>query len=147
MENSSIYSSFERMWQHVLVKFNNYASTEVLNNHAEDKSNPHEVTKDQIGLANVDNTADLDKPISNATQSVLDEKADSGDLDAHTTDIENPHGVTAEQVGALPITGGIMENTLTVCGIVLTDGIDYGTDDMEGKSGTLGQLYFKKVTE
>lgn len=144
MENSSIYAVFERMWQHVLVKFNNYASTEVFNNHIEDKSNPHEVTKDQIGLANVDNTADIDKPISNATQTVLDEKANLEVLDSHTSNVENPHGVTAEQVGALPITGGIMENTLTLNGVVLTEGIDYGTGDPSG--GVTGQLYFKKVT-
>ena len=144
MENSSIYAVFERMWQHVLVKFNNYASTEVLNNHVEDKSNPHEVTKDQIGLANVDNTADIDKPISNATQEVLDEKANLEVLNSHTSSVENPHGVTAEQVGALPITGGTMENTLTLKGVVLTEGIDYGSGDPVG--GVLGQLYFKKVT-
>jgi hypothetical protein len=143
MENSSIYDSFERMWQHILMKFNNYASTEVLNNHAEDKSNPHEVTKDQIGLANVDNTADLDKPISNAAQAALDEKANLEALNNHTSNVENPHGVTAEQVGALPITGGIMENTLTLNGVILTEGIDYGTGDPS--DGVPGQLYFKKV--
>lgn len=43
--------------------------------HVADKQNPHEVTKAQIGLGNVDNTADLDKPISIATQSALDGKA------------------------------------------------------------------------
>lgn len=32
-------------------------------------------------------------------------------------------------------------------GIILIEGIDYGTDDMEGKSGTFGQLYLKKVTK
>jgi hypothetical protein len=35
------------------------------------------VTKSDIGLGNVDNTADLDKPISTATQSALDDKADN----------------------------------------------------------------------
>lgn len=144
MENSSIYAVFERMWQHVLVKFNNYASTEVFNNHIEDKSNPHDVTKTQIGLANVNNTADLDKPVSNATKEALDGKVNLEVFDNHTSNVENPHGVTAEQVGALPITGGIMESTLTLNGVVLTEGIDYGTGDPSG--GVPGQLYFKKVT-
>lgn len=49
----------------------------IINNHTTDKNNPHGVTKEQVGLDNVDNTADLDKPISNATQAALDEKADS----------------------------------------------------------------------
>lgn len=33
------------------------------------------VTKEQVGLGNVDNTSDADKPISTATQAALDEKA------------------------------------------------------------------------
>lgn len=42
-----------------------------LNTHTQDLSNPHQVTKAQIGLGNVDNTADVDKPVSNATQAVI----------------------------------------------------------------------------
>lgn len=44
--------------------------------HIANTSNPHSVTKAQVGLSNVDNTSDLDKPISNATQSALDLKVD-----------------------------------------------------------------------
>lgn len=43
----------------------------LLDNHLLDKSNPHDVTKDQIGLGNVDNTSDLDKPLSSATSDAL----------------------------------------------------------------------------
>ena len=39
--------------------------------HIADKANPHNVTKAQVGLGNVDNTADIDKPISNATKSAI----------------------------------------------------------------------------
>lgn len=42
-----------------------------LNLHKNNESNPHNVTKTQVGLSNVDNTADLDKPLSNATQSAI----------------------------------------------------------------------------
>lgn len=42
-----------------------------LTNHIADKTNPHEVTKAQVGLGNVDNTSDLNKPISTATQTAL----------------------------------------------------------------------------
>lgn len=42
--------------------------------HVADKSNPHAVTKAQIGLGNVDNTSDANKPISTATQTALDKK-------------------------------------------------------------------------
>lgn len=65
-------------------------------------------------------------------------------LDAHTSNKQNPHEVTADQVEALPIAGGTMKGTLTTNGIILTEGIDYGTGDPS--DGTLGQLYFKKVT-
>ena len=40
--------------------------------HVGDKANPHKVTKAQVGLGNVDNTADIDKPVSTAQQEVLD---------------------------------------------------------------------------
>lgn len=36
--------------------------------------NPHSVTKAQVGLGNCDNTSDLDKPVSTATQAALDNK-------------------------------------------------------------------------
>lgn len=48
--------------------------------HLSNKSNPHEVTKAQVGLGNCDNTSDANKPISNATQEALDKKANTTDL-------------------------------------------------------------------
>ena len=42
-----------------------------LDEHIADKDNPHQVTKAQVGLGNVDNTADVDKPVSNATKSAI----------------------------------------------------------------------------
>ena len=44
--------------------------------HINDKDNPHEVSKAQVGLGNVDNTSDVNKPISTATQTALNEKLD-----------------------------------------------------------------------
>lgn len=51
------------------------AITSNLNNHILDYHNPHKVTKAQVGLSDVDNTSDADKPVSNATQTELDKKA------------------------------------------------------------------------
>lgn len=45
---------------------------EVIHTHESDGNNPHGVTKEQVGLGNADNTADLEKPISNAVQEALD---------------------------------------------------------------------------
>jgi len=47
-----------------------------IEDHSIDASNPHSVTKSQVGLGNVDNTSDLDKPISTDTQTALDTKED-----------------------------------------------------------------------
>ena len=50
------------------------AITEIFNDltsHTSNTSNPHNVTKAQIGLSNVDNTSDANKPISTATQNAL----------------------------------------------------------------------------
>lgn len=49
---------------------------DAIGNHKSDTSNPHNVTPAQIGLGNVDNTSDLDKPISTAVQQAIDNKAD-----------------------------------------------------------------------
>ena len=44
--------------------------------HSQATGNPHNTTKADIGLGNVDNTSDLDKPVSTATQSALNNKQD-----------------------------------------------------------------------
>ena len=57
------------------------------------------LAKSDVGLGNVDNTTDANKPISSATQTALDLKANASDLTAHTGNTSNPHGVTKSQVG------------------------------------------------
>lgn len=61
--------------------------------HLTDYNNPHKVTAEQIGLGNVDNTNDLDKPISTATQEALDSISEV--ITEHTED-EDIH-VTSEE--------------------------------------------------
>jgi hypothetical protein len=48
--------------------------------HTSNTSNPHNTTKAQVGLANVDNTSDINKPISTVTQQALDLKSPLGHL-------------------------------------------------------------------
>ena len=99
-------------------------SVKAVDDHISDRGNPHNVTKTQIGLGNVDDTSDIDKPISTATQNALDTKADSQELSElskivseeiadrkfndgainesisnHVSDKDNPHNVTKEQLG------------------------------------------------
>ena len=51
-----------------------YTTNATLTAHTSNKSNPHNVTKSQVELGNVDNTSDLNKPISTATQIELNKK-------------------------------------------------------------------------
>lgn len=50
------------------------ANLSTLTSHIANVSNPHSVTKSQVGLGNVDNTSDANKPISTATQTALNGK-------------------------------------------------------------------------
>lgn len=68
-----------------------------LETHINNKSNPHEVTKDQVGLSEVDNTSDANKPISTATQNALNSKFNASDGNALKQTIENmPNLVVTE---------------------------------------------------
>lgn len=68
-----------------------------LDTHISNKSNPHSVTKVQVGLGNVDNTSDANKPISNATQNALNSKFNASDGNALKQTIENmPNLVVTE---------------------------------------------------
>ena len=50
----------------------------VISGHANNADNPHHVTKAQVGLDQVDNTPDMDKPISYAVDAALLGKSDVG---------------------------------------------------------------------
>lgn len=60
-----------------------------LETHINNKSNPHKVTKDQVGLGNVNNTSDANKPISNATQTALNGKFSATDGNALKQRVDN----------------------------------------------------------
>lgn len=68
-----------------------------LNAHINNRTNPHRVTKEQIGLDQVDNTSDANKPISNATQTALNDKFSATDGNALKQTIEDmPNLVVTE---------------------------------------------------
>lgn len=68
-----------------------------VDSHTDNKNNPHEVTKTQVGLGNADNTSDMDKPVSTAQQEAIG--AVQTNLTTHENNVENPHAVTKAQVG------------------------------------------------
>lgn len=94
--------------------------------HKDNKNNPHNVTAEQLGLGDVDNTPDMDKPVSTAQAQAIAEAKKAGTdaqtiannaqtfadnaqtaadnaktaADTHIADHNNPHGVTTAQIGA-----------------------------------------------
>lgn len=132
------------------------AEAKIRQAHEQNTGNPHKVTAAQVGLGNVPNKATNDQQPT-YTEARLLEPLTSGerlaaafgklakavvDLIAHIGNKANPHSVTASQIGALPKTGGTMTGTMTVNGIVLTEGKDYG--DTLPETGVKGQLFFLK---
>ena len=125
-------NSFERITLRVLVavgdaenieavigEFAGYATKEELSGHTLDKSNPHEVTAEQVGLGNVANvttenlapefgtSAKLTNILSGDTFSVICGKVKRaiGDLITHLS-ATNPHNITAATIGAGKIVTG-----------------------------------------
>ena len=100
----------------------NKAEKVALNDHINNRNNPHNVTKQQVGLGNVANVeqaskVDFQSHSSNhnnphgvtKTQVGLGnvtnvEQASKREFDAHTTNRNNPHNVTKSQVGLANVT-------------------------------------------
>ncbi len=85
-----------------------------LDAHISNKENPHEVTKVQVGLSDVDNTSDENKPVSILQATAIADAKKAGtdaqaNLTTHINDKENPHEVTKAQVGL-----GDVDNTSDV---------------------------------
>lgn len=79
-----------------VVEALNGLSTDITD-HKNNKQNPHSVTAAQIGLGNVDNTSDMDKPVSTAQGAAIGSVEYT--LAQHEKNTDNPHSVTAAQVG------------------------------------------------
>lgn len=67
--------------------------TTAVDDHKADKNNPHSVTKAQVGLSNVDNTADTEKPVSTPQKSYIDNK-----VQTLTTTISNDLTAMQQQI-------------------------------------------------
>ena len=76
-----------------------------VNNHLSDYNNPHKVTKAQVGLDQVDNTSDMNKPISTLTQRALDYEAKlRNDMDQELIERINNLGDEVNSTGLKLIT-------------------------------------------
>ena len=75
-----------------------------VNQHIANKSNPHAVTKTQVGLGNVNNTSDANKPVSTAQATAIANAKAAGtaaqtSINNHAGRKDNPHSVTRTQLG------------------------------------------------
>ena len=102
-----------------------------LSSHIGNTNNPHNVTKFQIGLGNVDNTSDANKPISTATQTALNSKVDK----VTGKQLSSEDFTTAEKTKL----AGIEENANYY---VLPDEVVKSVAGMTGPTITLGTLTF-----
>ena len=75
-----------------------------VNSHIANKSNPHGVTKSQVGLGNASNTSDANKPVSTAQAAAIADAKAAGtaaqtSINNHAGRKDNPHTVTRAQLG------------------------------------------------
>ena len=89
--------------------------------HISNTSNPHNVTKTQIGLSNVDNTKDIDKPVSNLQLAAIDSEATQRtDADAYLQEQIDANKLTAgnglSKVGTKVQLGGPLTQNTEITG-------------------------------
>ncbi len=87
-----------------LIQDSDKVIKESLDAHIGNKSNPHNVTKAQVGLGNVQNLAPADMPVSTAQAAAIADAKAAGtkaqaDLNTHANRKDNPHNVTRDQLG------------------------------------------------
>lgn len=87
-----------------LIQDSDKVIKESLDAHIGNKSNPHNVTKAQVGLGNVQNLAPADMPVSTAQAAAIADAKAAGtkaqtDLNTHANRRDNPHNVTRAQLG------------------------------------------------
>ena len=92
-----------------------------IDDHIADVNNPHQVTKAQIGLGNVDNTSDMDKPISSAVQSALAGKVSDvkvNNVSVVTNNVANVNlsGYVTTNTGQTISGAKTFSNTVTMAG-------------------------------
>jgi hypothetical protein len=76
--------------------------------------------KNDIGLGNVDNTSDIDKPVSTAQAASIATKASTTALTNHTTNYSNPHQVTKDQISL----GNVQNVDQTAAGNIISGTLD-----------------------
>lgn len=98
------------------------------------------ITKDNIGLGNVDNTSDLNKPISSATQTALNEKANVSELASY---IPISQRGANNGVATLDGTGKVPSAQLPA---YVDDVLEYASRSSFPETGEDGKIYIAEDT-
>jgi hypothetical protein len=102
------------------------------------------LTKADVGLANVDNTSDANKPVSTATQTALDLKADAThDHDADYAAIGHDHDADYAAISHTHTLANISDVTASAAEVNLLDGVTASTAELnilDGVTATAAEL-------
>ena len=131
------------------------AEQTALEAHTADTDNPHAVTKAQVGLGNVDNTADTDKPISSAVQAALERKQDDDDF--HPEDYGWPDIRPAARPNAIVLLAGVKADYSAYDNLgfiatceggynVFIDGVQYGDTYASGEQCSITWSQYSAMT-
>ena len=104
LNEAKAYTDAAKIALEKLIQDSDKIIKESLDAHIGNKSNPHNVTKAQIGLGNVQNLAPADMPVSTAQAAAIADAKAAGtkaqtDLSTHANRRDNPHNVTRAQLG------------------------------------------------
>lgn len=111
------------------------ANLSTLTSHIANVSNPHSVTKSQVGLGNVDNTSDANKPISSATQTALNAKQNTITGGATTITTSN---LTASRAVISNASGKVAVSAVTDTELSYVSGVTSAIQtQLNGKQATL----------
>lgn len=104
--------------------------------HISDTANPHAVTKEQLHLSNVDNTSDIDKPVSTAQQAALNAyyQQSTGYTDQKIADLIGGAPSTLDTLGE--IADAMSDNQDVVAALNTAIGTKANQAEMESLLGT-----------
>lgn len=111
------------------------------------------ITKANIGLGNVDNTADADKPVSTAQQAELDKKADASDvtsklaLKADASDVTSKLALKADKSEIPDVTNFITKAVNDLVNYYTKTQIDTKVEALEGKISAIPKFAISVVND
>lgn len=132
-ENYDGQTKLSAWWSKIKSNFSNI-NTQLIS-HVANVSNPHSVTKSQVGLGSCDNTSDVNKPVSTAQQTAINSAATAA-VNTHKTAaiLDHPDSsVTDAKIGSRTMSNPLsisqpITNTLAYLLNTLSSGIYYVLD-------------------